>query len=292
MTERRGEPLITRAAWTAYAALRAPLERRAPFRSPAAIGAAQRRRVRSAVVHSYEQVPYYRETMDRLGLAPASFRTANDLARLPVIEREQVRRDPEYFVSRAKPLDRYVQLATDGTTGTAITLYHDPFALFQGATHGERREATVFRLAGRRFRLRRVLVGSDMGTIARTTRAFRSRSLIPARIRYTDLRLPVSDPPATNAQRISEFEADILRGYGSYIEALFVHVQRSGMPFRAPRVVVYGGDSISEPVRRMIGERFGAAVLSDDCSPNRSVSVSSLKVVSSTPARVLPSARA
>ncbi len=254
---------MTRAAWTAYTVAQAPGARRAPFRPPAAIEALQGRRVRNAIAYAYRHVPYYREALDRLGLGPADFATARDLARLPVIEREQLRRDPEYFVSREKPLERYVQLATDGTTGMPVALYHDPFALFQGATHSERREAAIFRLAGRRVRIRRVFVGSPMGTLARTTRAFRSRSLIPAGMRYSDLRLSMSEPPAVNAERISAFGADFLRGYGSYLEAVFVHVQRTGMPFRPPKVVVYGGDDISEPVRRMIAERFGAAVLSE-----------------------------
>ncbi len=70
------ESPATRVAWTAYAVARAPLERRAPFRSPAALERTQHRRVRKAVAHAYEHVPYYRETMDRLGLGPADIQTA------------------------------------------------------------------------------------------------------------------------------------------------------------------------------------------------------------------------
>ena len=53
------------------------------------------------VAHAYEHVPYYRETMRRLGLAPGDIAVGGDLAKLPLIEREQLQRDPEYFVSRA-----------------------------------------------------------------------------------------------------------------------------------------------------------------------------------------------
>ena len=257
------ESLPTRAAWTAYAVAQAPRQRHAPFRSPAALERTQRRGVRRVVAHAYEHVPYYRETMRRLGLGPHDFAGAADLAKLPLIEREELQRDPEYFVSTARPIERYVQLATDGTTGVPITVYHDPFALFRGATHSERREATVFRLAGRRFRLRRVFVGSRMGTLARTSRAFRHRSLIPAGLRYSDLHLSMREPPAKNAERISAFRADFMHAYGSYVEALFTHLHRSGTPFHAPKVVVYGADGVSEPMRRLIAEKFGVALLSE-----------------------------
>ena len=76
----------------------------APVPLAAAIERAQRRQLRATVAHAYEHVPYYRETMRRLGLGPADFETASDLAKLPLIEREQLQRDPEYFVSRAEPL--------------------------------------------------------------------------------------------------------------------------------------------------------------------------------------------
>jgi phenylacetate-coenzyme A ligase PaaK-like adenylate-forming protein len=253
---------LTRLAFTAYAAAQAPWQRRAAFRSPRAIERAQRRRVRRAVAHAHRHVPYYRDTLRRLGLSPDDFRNAGDLARLPLIEREQLQRDPEYFLSQAQPCERYVRLPTDGTTGAPVVVYHDAFALIKGAAHTERREALVFRLAGRRLRMRRVFIGSPEGTLGRIRAAVHRRSLIPPGARYFDTRLPSDDPPAVIAERISALRPDLLRCYGSWLEAIFLHVHRTGMPFRAPRVAVYGGDSVSEPVRRLI-EEFGVAVLSE-----------------------------
>jgi phenylacetate-CoA ligase len=254
---------MTRAVWTAYAIMQAPRQRRAGFRSPAAVERAQRRRVHSAVAHAYQHVPYYRETIDRLGLSPADFATAGDLARLPLIERAQLQRDPEYFVSRARPIERYIKLATDGSTGAPVTVYHDPFALFKGAAYSQRADAIVSTLARKPFRLRRVFIGSPMGTVARTNRALRSRSLLPPRVLYSDLELSMLDRPARNAERITRFRADLLRCYGSYLEALFVELHRSGAAFRAPKVAVYTADGVSERIRRMITEEFGVSVLGE-----------------------------
>ena len=66
--------------------------------SPEAIGRRQSARIRSMVAHAYEGVPYYRETMRRLGLTPADIASAEDLRKLPLIERAQLQRDPEQFM--------------------------------------------------------------------------------------------------------------------------------------------------------------------------------------------------
>ena len=78
-----------RALNTAQLATLAAVERRIPFWPRQRIERLQRWRLRSIVRHAYETVPYYRETMDALGLRPGDVRTAADLARLPHVEGER-----------------------------------------------------------------------------------------------------------------------------------------------------------------------------------------------------------
>jgi phenylacetate-CoA ligase len=201
--------------------------------------------------------------MDRLGLTVDAFRTAADLSRLPIVERDHVQRDPERFLSTTLPRDRYVQLATEGSTGAPVLVLHDPFALFQGVAHYERGAAVAWRLAGRRLVLRRALVGLPTGTTARTRGAVRGRSIGPAGLRYRDISLSMADPLPDNAQRLLDFAPDEVRGYGSYLEELFIHIRRSGRTTGLPRVIVFGDDSMSAPARRMITEELGVPVLSE-----------------------------
>ncbi len=142
-----GRRAITATRFTAVA----PLEWRLPFSSRSAIERAQRRQLRATVAHAHEHVPYYRETMRRLGLGPADFETANDLAKLPLIEREQLQRDPEYFVSRAEPLAKYSELHTSGSTGEPIAFFLHVPGIFQRALGFERMEPLHARLTGRRW---------------------------------------------------------------------------------------------------------------------------------------------
>ena len=68
-----------RLEWSAYLAFQMANQPRIPFLSLEAIKRIQARRVRAMVAHAYRTVPYYRETLDRLGLGIGDFRSAEDL---------------------------------------------------------------------------------------------------------------------------------------------------------------------------------------------------------------------
>ena len=136
----------------------APREARFPFRPAPEIEAAQRRRIQAVVSHAASHVPYYRDTFRRLGLDPAGLRTASDLARLPLIERSDVQRRPDYFRSRAWPAEACVTLHSAGSTGAPLTIYRDPRSFAEEAAQRERFISLVGRLAGRRFRYREAAI--------------------------------------------------------------------------------------------------------------------------------------
>jgi len=241
--------------------LRAPLEARLAFRSPAAIERIQRRRLAATVSHAHQHVPYYREKMRRLGVRPGELRTVADLARLPVLERDQVQRDPEYFVSRARPLEHLVKVRSGGSTGEPLTFYRDLPAVFAARARRERARSLMLALAGRRLRCRMatILMGGGAGSDA--ARRFDRLTLLTGRLRVTTLRLSVLDPPAETVAALNAFRPDVIATFGSYLEVLFAHLERSGQEFAAPRVITYAADALSPTVRRLVSERYSVEVI-------------------------------
>jgi phenylacetate-CoA ligase len=194
--------------------------------------------------------------MRRLGLGPADFETADDLAKLPLIEREQLQRDPEYFVSRAEPLDSYAEFRTNGSTG-------EPIASFRNAPRRlgvERMEPTLAGLSGSRWRRREALVlppsswSGGANTSVVQWLGLHQREIL----RFFSL----FDLPAEIGPRLDEFRPHILFSFGSYVEELYVHLISERRSFHRPNVVIYTADPISAPVRRLIREELGIAVLS------------------------------
>jgi len=262
VSERVEVPITGRVAYTAQASIRLLTERRVPSRSWTAIERAQRRRVRRAVAYAFEHVPHYREVGRRLGLGPGDFRTAADLAKLPLIEREHLQRDPEYFVSDARPLDGYVELHSGGGTGRPVSVFLGPRDLVDRACIRSRVRTTFGPAVRKSGPLRSLYISSPHGNNALLRRATHGVVFAPSNPRRTERRLPIDTDPAEALSAINEIRPDIVGSFGSYVEALFTHAVRTGQPFHRPGVVIYGGDSISPGARRMLEEDLGIEVLS------------------------------
>lgn len=254
--------ILERFYWSLYLAWHLRGQAGYPFRPPAAIRRDQARRVRAMVAFAYRYVPYYRETMDRLGLRPSDFRGVDDLARLPLLEREQLQRDPEYFVSTARPLDGYLRLRSGGSTGAPRTVYYDTAALFQDRAHAEREGRVIARFVGRRWGYRRVSILSPLASANEIGHLLRERSLALPGISIRRESLSLLDPPEVNVPRINAAKPDVLHSYGSYLEILFNYLHRTGAPFHRPRLVTYTSDSLGDAARRRIEQEFGIPVLS------------------------------
>lgn len=90
---------------------------------PARMRAWQEERLRAVLLHAYEHVPYYRESFRSVGYDPARFSGIEDLARLPVLERDVVKHRVADLRSHAA--GKLTGGHTSGTTGSPITLFYD-----------------------------------------------------------------------------------------------------------------------------------------------------------------------
>ena len=252
--------LGTRLLWTWRYGTQRLIQQRYPFRSPAAIERAQRRRIREMVGYAHRFVPYYRETMSRLGIRPEDIVTAAGLGQLPRIEREQLQRDPLYFVSEELPLERYLMLQTGGSSGEPLTVMRGPVRADQ-LGHHERGRAVERRLSRRPRGARLLNISSPLAPASILRRQFGEQLLPPSFLATKRLDLSLTDPVARALDAMNEFRPDVVISYGSYLEELFQHARRSGVGFHRPALVVYHSDALSEPARRMISEKLGIEVL-------------------------------
>jgi phenylacetate-CoA ligase len=77
-------------------------------------------RLRALIRHAYEHVPYYRRVFDERGLQPADIATAEDLYKLPVLTKQDVRQDWDKLRARNIPASRTTMGRTGGTTGVPL----------------------------------------------------------------------------------------------------------------------------------------------------------------------------
>jgi len=253
--------VIKRVAWSAYLAFQLLGQRRAPFLPAGEIRRRQSRRVRRMVRYAYHHVPYYHDTMSRLGIRPETIRHAEDLARLPVLENEDVRRDPESFLSRTADRSRCVGLLSSGSTGSPKTIWHDAAALFQNAAHGERERSMMTRALGGWSGYREMVIVSPVGASQQEIQQFvRDHGWFPKRMAIRRKYVFLTDPPAKNLALINEFQPDLLYSYGSYLEMLVAHIRRSGAAWHRPKAVLYTSDHLSAATRAWLTGECGIPV--------------------------------
>ena len=86
--------------------------------------ALQDERLVKQVKHVYENVPYYRDLMDKKGVKPEDIKSTADLHKLPFITKADLR-DAYPYGLLAKPLDECVRIqSTSGTTGRRVVAFY------------------------------------------------------------------------------------------------------------------------------------------------------------------------
>lgn len=85
----------------------------------------QNTRLREIVKHAYRTVPYYRDLFDSHGLRPEDIQSTEDIHKIPVLTREDVRAQSGRLVSQEARRRGLVPGHTSGTTGSPLHFFWD-----------------------------------------------------------------------------------------------------------------------------------------------------------------------
>ena len=250
---------LRRSAWLAQLALSAPGEIRFPYGSRLAVEEAAGRRFRDALAHAARHVPHYRDALRRMGADPRELRGVDDIRSLPLISREELHDEPARFLSDAIPRRNLIAARTSGASGTPIEVHQDLHSTFVAARLGIRYWPVPRHFTGGVRRPRALaFVNPGAGGSARKE-AFRGGALIRA-IAPSATRVSMYDTVERNVERINSERPEVVSGFGSYLEAIYEHLDETGSSMHSPALVRFGGDGFSARGRRLIEERFGIPV--------------------------------
>ena len=217
-------------------------------------------RVRRIVAYAVKTVPYYRELFARQRIDHREIRGAADLARLPLLDRELVRRQPQLFLSEARRARGSLAFFTTGSTGTPLRVQHDPRSLLANLAFGERERAPVIDGTGGSFLPKELYVGNEGSTLRRVTAFYRQSTLMPVGSgrRFVSVRAPIDEVAAlTRAER-----PDLLVGYGGWIHLFFKTVAARRIEIHPPKMVMYVAEALPHGGRELIEGSFGIPVMS------------------------------
>ena len=97
--------------------------------SPEALAMLQSRRLQAMVKHAARHVPYYRELFNAVDVPWKEIRSISDLSKIPLLEKDDLLKGGERFVSQGMGKYLLSKARTSGTTGKPLNVYRDYYSV-------------------------------------------------------------------------------------------------------------------------------------------------------------------
>jgi phenylacetate-CoA ligase len=79
-------------------------------------------KLQALLAHAYDHTDHYRRVFDESGFDPGAMNSFDDIRKIPLLTKADIRKDPEGFISRDKKRN-LKRFATSGSTGHPLTFY-------------------------------------------------------------------------------------------------------------------------------------------------------------------------
>jgi phenylacetate-CoA ligase len=228
---------------------------RHPQGTRAKLEAFQERALARLVAHVHARVPFYRMRWAAAGVDPASVRRLADLARLPIISKDELRAAPPAdVIAQGLDRERLLSISTTGSTGRPIRIYN---------TWLEYRILHLFRLRAHRQFGRRI--GDRIAEIDQPIPAHpNDNKLIGRTLRALGLearmQLSVYEPDDVLLEALAEFRPDIVTAYPNVLLRLGRALRARPRPRLQPRFLLTNSEVLSASVRAELRSSWGAQV--------------------------------
>ncbi len=212
--------------------------------------------VRRHVRLAYEQTDYYRELFDKLHIGPDEIRNVQDLAKIPVTEKDEVRKNPHLFVSKKLSKRRLIKINTSGTTGKPLTVVFDKDSL-------RRSYAFFMRIAGwHGIRIRdnratfggRVIVPPEQKKPPFWRYDAGENSLLFSSYHLTPENLPYY------YEKLADFQPVEIRAYPSSLYTVASYMKREGLRGVTPKAIITSAETLLPYQKSVIEEQFDCTI--------------------------------
>jgi phenylacetate-CoA ligase len=211
--------------------------------------------LRVLLKHAYETVPYYRRVFRERGLTPSNIKSVDDLAKLPILTKADVRKNFEDLISQSFPRSRLIPYHSGGT-GDPVHFYitKESFS-WEVAAEFRAYGWAGYRLGDPCF----VIWGSPAdlskykSMISRFTKTFEN-------ILTVDAFLMTDEILSRYASLLKKFNPRIVRGYAHSVCMLARYLLERSIDYVRPRAVITSAEILSGSRRKSIEEAFGCPV--------------------------------
>ena len=219
--------------------------------------ALQLQKLQRLLQHAYVHVPFYRDAMSAAGVHPLEMNSLDDIRRLPLLSKDDVRRNLYFGLFADNHRKReMLKISTSGSTGEPFTTYADRDQLevrFAATLRGS--EWTGWRFGDRQARLWHQTIGMTKLQVI--------RERIDARF-MRRLFIPAFEIDTANIERfidaIRRHQPVLVDGYAESLNFLATYVREGGRPGFSPKAMISSAQSLPDNVRELIETGFDTKV--------------------------------
>jgi phenylacetate-CoA ligase len=230
---------------------------RSQWLPPAAIREMQEEKLRRLIQHVYWHVPFYREAMDGAGVRPEDIRSLEDLRRMPVLEKADIRENLYFDLMSDSHRKRDVlRVTTSGSTGQPLTVWADRHQLeYRWAATLRSQEWTGYRFGDRTVRLWHQTIGMDRSQVfkERLDALLSRRKFVPA--------FELNDRGVQYMERvIRRHLPTLVDGYAESFNYLAKHGVDPALRSLGIRGLMSSAQTLDDSSRKRVQEAFGSQV--------------------------------
>jgi phenylacetate-CoA ligase len=211
----------------------------------------QARNLGVLLTHAYESVPYYRRVFRERNLSPKDVRNVDDLVKLPVLTKADIRSNLENLVSRRSPSSSLL-LRRSGGTGNQITFFttKDDLSWVVAA------EYRAYSWAQYRLGDPCVLFWGSQMDLAKHSNMLNELAAALKRMSVLNAYVVSDEILEKWACLLKNFSPAIVRGYASSVYMIAKYLLKRGFDFVRPRAVITSAETLLDYMRKTIEEAF------------------------------------
>lgn len=221
----------------------------------------QCKKLQRLIQHCYQNVPYYTQLFDAIGIKPENIRCREDLTCLPVLTKDLIRDNYDDLISKDLHKRKYLQASTGGSTGVPMKFLEDintwnrsraaSFTMWHNAGYeiGEK----MFTLAG----------NSLVNKTSTASRGITSKSIYDIVIMRNNKQFctnPAIDPLEFHYKSMIKYKPKAIRGYASSLYFFARYIEKNHLPICPIKAIFTTGDMLYPKYRHKIQQVFKVPV--------------------------------
>lgn len=224
----------------------------------AELQAYQDERLRAVVAYAYENVPYYRRSFDERKLKPSDICGREDLEKLPLLTRDDIRRNFDDLRSRTVSAKALRTGHTSGTTGTPLTVGYDQETVWMTYAVFDRHYRWASCKLGRDGNRIAVARGNVIVPLTQRRPPFWRLNSLQHQLLLSSFHMSKENLPYY-FEELDRFKPEVVDGYPSTLYLLAKFLKSIGRTFPV-RAAITSSETLYDFQRQAIEESFACRV--------------------------------